>query len=190
MKKTIIIIPVALSVFCLLLALMTGCRTQTLSEAALSGNLAGVKRQLDRGTDINTKDPDGWTPLMVAADQGKLEVVKILLDRGADVNVKDAYGWTPLMLALEHEPTVRILVAKGADVNAKNSHGLTPLMLAVRRGYTEVADFLKKHGAKELPDPSAEGSGGQNAATDKDYVPPQFGSDQSPAKQGRGHGRH
>src|ERR1017187_4888420 len=100
-------IPIALGVVCLLLGLAAGCRTQTLHEAVLSGNLAGVKRQLDRGADINAKGPDGWTPLMLAADKGKLEVVKILLDRGADVNAKDADGWTPLMLAVEHEPTVR-----------------------------------------------------------------------------------
>ena len=71
MKKTLI--PVVLSVACLLLGLVAGCRTQTIHEAALSGNLAGVERQLNRGTDINAKDPDGWTPLMLAAQKGKLK---------------------------------------------------------------------------------------------------------------------
>ncbi|HUS72384.1 MAG TPA: ankyrin repeat domain-containing protein [Sedimentisphaerales bacterium] len=44
---------------------------------------------------------------------------------------------------------VELLIAKGVDVNAKNNRGQTPLDIAVKRGHTEIAELLRKHGAKE-----------------------------------------
>jgi ankyrin repeat protein len=44
---------------------------------------------------------------------------------------------------------VRQLIEKGADVNAKNVFGSTPLLLAAEVGHKDVAELLKKHGAKE-----------------------------------------
>jgi len=38
---------------------------------------------LSRGFDINSKDSNGETPLMIAAADGKAEALKYLLSRGA-----------------------------------------------------------------------------------------------------------
>lgn len=43
---------------------------------------------------------------------------------------------------------VELLIAKGADVNAKNNKGKTPLQVAVDLNRREMADLLKKHGAR------------------------------------------
>ena len=53
-----------------------------------------VDRWLDRGADINTKDPGGNTLLMLAAssDSIPVEAVKTLIARGADVNARNAEG--------------------------------------------------------------------------------------------------
>ncbi len=61
---------------------------QQLIEAARSSDVAAVKSLLDKGADVNPKDKDGATPLMVAVQQGHLTVVNVLLARGADVNGK------------------------------------------------------------------------------------------------------
>uniref|UniRef100_UPI0026312A47 ankyrin repeat domain-containing protein n=1 Tax=uncultured Brachyspira sp. TaxID=221953 RepID=UPI0026312A47 len=57
------------------------------------------KYLLDKCADINAKDNDGKTALMLASSNGDLEVVKLLIDKGADVNAKDDYNRTALMLA-------------------------------------------------------------------------------------------
>ena len=44
---------------------------------------------------------------------------------------------------------VELLIAKGADVNVRTKGGRTPLDLAKRRGYTEIIELLREHGAKE-----------------------------------------
>ena len=44
---------------------------------------------------------------------------------------------------------VRQLIAKSADVNAKDDMGVTPLGFAAGKGHKDVAELLKKHGAKE-----------------------------------------
>lgn len=50
---------------------------------------------------INVKDPQGNTPLHVAAEKGNLEIVKDLIDRGADIEV-EAQGKKPLYVAFEN----------------------------------------------------------------------------------------
>jgi ankyrin repeat protein len=70
-----------------------------LHEAAQSGRLAGVKRCLDQGIDLNVKDDQGRSPLHYAAQEGHLQVAALLLARGAAPNLADQYNQVPLHLA-------------------------------------------------------------------------------------------
>ncbi len=67
-------------------------------NAALSGRLAGVQAQLDKGVDVNVKDEDGYTPLHWAATK---EIAELLIAEGADVNAKDEDGETLLDWAID-----------------------------------------------------------------------------------------
>jgi uncharacterized protein len=67
-----------------------------LIEAAKKGNANTVRALLDRGADVNAKNKDGFTVLMVA---GNAEIVRLLIDKGADVNAKDNSGRTASGLA-------------------------------------------------------------------------------------------
>src|SRR5205085_923755 len=71
---------------------------------------------------IRQTDPEGNTPLHIAAASGWAEVVKTLLDAGADPNAKNKAGWTPLFAALEaprwgQGAVVNLLVSKGASTD-------------------------------------------------------------------------
>jgi ankyrin repeat protein len=47
-------------------------------------------------------------------------------------------------------PVIKMLVSKGADLNAANSYGDSPLEAAAETGHTDVAVFLKAHGASQI----------------------------------------
>ena len=87
-----------------------------------------IRAMLQRGANVNVKNPEGRTPLMLAANDEYADMVPLLLERGADVNARDSRGVTPLIYAA-HSPTLaRLLLQQGADVNARSHEGTTPLI--------------------------------------------------------------
>src|SRR5882757_8818807 len=77
-----------------------------------------------------TRNEDGWTPLMRAAAYGTAAEVRELLKKGSDPNAKNASGATALLFAITDEAKVRALLDKGADVNIQTRQGRTPLHAA------------------------------------------------------------
>lgn len=112
--------------------------------AAYNGDIAGVRRLLATGADINATDDRGTTALMCAVIGQASATAKLLIDKGAAINAKDTRGWTALMydLALNGLHTVGTasrLLAKGADADVVASDGETALMLAARNfSYREL----------------------------------------------------
>jgi hypothetical protein len=72
---------------------------ETLVTAAYQGNLDVLKTLFEKGADVNAKDHDGYTPLMMAAINGQYDVVKLLIDYGVDINAKQKDGKTALSFA-------------------------------------------------------------------------------------------
>jgi predicted Zn-dependent protease len=70
-----------------------------LFDAIEQGRTDEVTRLLDGGQNINSRDENGWTPLIAAANQGQTEIVQLLLARGADASLKDYEGYTALRYA-------------------------------------------------------------------------------------------
>ena len=55
-----------------------------------------VKLLLEKGAELETKDKDSRTPLLLAAGKGQEAVVKLLLEKGAELETKDNNGRMPL----------------------------------------------------------------------------------------------
>ncbi|XP_002737915.1 fibronectin type 3 and ankyrin repeat domains protein 1-like [Saccoglossus kowalevskii] len=65
----------------------------------LGGNTEVAKTLINAGANVNTKDNDGKTPLMIAALNGHLSLVELLIQKGADVHVKNEFGKTAIDFA-------------------------------------------------------------------------------------------
>ena len=64
------------------------------------------------------------------------------------------------MTANGHKEIVELLLAEGADVNVKANSGTqlhTPLDVTIKQKHAEIADLLRKHGAKTSDELKAEG---------------------------------
>eukprot|EP00929_Paragymnodinium_shiwhaense_P074969 TRINITY_DN38339_c0_g1_i1.p1 TRINITY_DN38339_c0_g1~~TRINITY_DN38339_c0_g1_i1.p1 ORF type:complete len:1321 (-),score=384.28 TRINITY_DN38339_c0_g1_i1:624-4586(-) len=117
----------------------------TLIEMARTGTAADIFKHMQSGEDdVDLKDGNGMTPLIVAASAGRTEVVRTLCTAGANVDVPDSGGCTALHQAARggHADVVRCLCAAGADRNKKDLSQLTPLFLAANLGNTEVVRML------------------------------------------------
>src|SRR6185436_12936439 len=71
-------------------------RMDLLTEAVIKGHADLVKLLLERGTNANTRNASGSTPLHDAALKGQKEVTTVLLEHGADITAKNADGALPL----------------------------------------------------------------------------------------------
>jgi ankyrin repeat protein len=110
--------------------------------AAVEGNdKAKVEELIKQGVNVNTRDINGDTVLIIAARLGLGEIVDCLLDNGADVNEKDKEGWTALMKT-DNRRIAESLIKHGADVNAKDKDGWTALMIAALIGRFDIVKYL------------------------------------------------
>lgn len=116
--------------------------------AAMTADLAFLRKLLSHGADPNLPNAQRATPLMAAAGLGSLapgeeagteaeaiEAVNLLIGLGGDVNAVDDNGETAMHgAAYKSFPrVVELLAAKGARAevwNRKNKYGWTPLAIA------------------------------------------------------------
>jgi ankyrin repeat protein len=112
---------------------------------------------LRKGANIEARDEDGKTPLILAGGHGETAVVKLLLEKGAQIEAADNSGETALIWAACNCPiidmpdtadSVRLLLESGANVEARDKRGTTPLMLASAWGRTWIVKILLDSGAQ------------------------------------------
>ena len=133
-------------VFSVPLAAAAMDETEILFIAALRGEFEAVSQLVDAGVDVNAKDENGDTVLIVAAGDGLLGVVEVLLENGADVHAKnDLLGRTALHLAAlnGHPAVVELLATHGADANAEDDEGWTPVHCAALPGRDEEGNVVE-----------------------------------------------
>jgi ankyrin repeat protein len=116
-------------------------------DAAKAGNLGKYEYdELEYKADINLRDLNRNTPLMLAAANGHKDSVEFLLKKGANVNDKNDEGNTPLILAVAngHKNPVESLLKKGANVNDKNNEGNSAVHQAIIQIRIEASRGVKK----------------------------------------------
>ncbi len=127
---------------------------ELLLEAVRNKNLESVEYFLEeQGAEIEFKDADEKTGLMIAAEMNSKEIVQFLTAKGADVRAKDKNNKTAYDLATDADVkkilevaelnrilldaaqknkirTVELLIKKGANVHARDKNGNSAYDLA------------------------------------------------------------
>ena len=119
--------------------------------ACAEGDFETAMLLLRHGASVQTKDSDGWTPLMLAVGNATSRVlVKELLSHGADPNSADNEGWSVLMNASKYGDSgvIEMLLKSGANPNARDKDGASPLSVAKQFGQQNVITLLKAAGAR------------------------------------------
>lgn len=122
-----------------------------LHDAIARGDYESALKMIDRGADIEAKDPGaGASALHFAVMKGNQPLINLLVSRGADVNSRTRNGTTPLHTAVLYArlEVAEFLVGKGADVNAPSASGATPLALAIAAKNEPIAARLRELGAR------------------------------------------
>ncbi|MCL1941762.1 MAG: ankyrin repeat domain-containing protein, partial [Synergistaceae bacterium] len=132
-------------------------------ELCGTGTAREVEKAIKGGAKVNAKNPQGLTPLIVAAfGNPNMDVIPLLIKNGADIKAKGQNGYTPLMAAaLNSNPgAITALLKGGADIKAKGQNGETALMLAAAGNPNpDVITLLIKNGA----DVNAKAKNGETA---------------------------
>jgi hypothetical protein len=131
-----------------------GARVDTLAAAAGLGRLADAVRLLPAAC-----GEDRRRAMALAAQHGHVDIVRLLLDSGEDPNRYNPDGnhahSTPLHQAAlaGHDAVVRLLVERGVSLDIKDTtFRSTPLGWAIYGKKTEIAEYLRAHGAKTASD--------------------------------------
>lgn len=72
---------------------------EDLMKACAKNDANFAKLAIENGADVNFKDKNGFTPLMLAANFGNTEMVKLLAQKNADLKAESNNGDTALSLA-------------------------------------------------------------------------------------------
>lgn len=129
-----------------------------LGNAIVANDVDRVGYLLAHGAHADSRDGEGYTPLISAIRSGFVTVTTYLVAHGADANLTDRSGWTPLMWATwgDNPPLVQLLTGHGAKLDATDNEGLTPLGIAAQNGRAKAARALLDAGA-DVNAPVAQG---------------------------------
>lgn len=131
------------------------CRTRfgstPLCDAAWNSQISVLEWLVANGADVKVVTDNGVTPLSYSyRPEGYSDVIRILAAAGADVNHMGPGDLTALHSAVgeNNKKAVMVLLEKGVDPNPPSDVRLSPLALAEKKGFKEIADILREHGAR------------------------------------------
>ena len=108
------------------------------------GDREVTSKLLQDGADINVRDAQGRTPVMIATYQHNTEMVRELIQAGADINIRDSNKENPLLQAGAQGwlDILKLAIEAHADTRLTNRFGGISIIPASERGHVEVVREL------------------------------------------------
>ena len=133
-----------------LLMVGAGCKT---------GKVDSSRVEPLRQRQITDEELQAISDLHLAAEEGDLDKVKQCLKAGTDIDCvagKASFRILHKAARAGDKAMAVFLIQQRANINAWALHG-TPLDLAIKEGHADIAQLLRKHGAKTGEELKAEG---------------------------------
>ena len=143
-----------LLLLCLLAMVIPACSAAVgsadarLRDAAARGDAEAVRGALEDGADLEARDDQGRTPLLIATHGNNVDAARELIEAGADVNAKDAMQDSAYLYAGARglDEILAMTLAHGADLRSTNRYGGTALIPAAERGHVATVRTLLRAG--------------------------------------------
>jgi ankyrin repeat protein len=121
-----------------------------LMQACERGSVDMCKALIDLGADMNMKNSEGDTALLIATSLNHSDVVALLIAHGANVHCSDTHGHTTLRYAcrLGNCTVVQLLITAGVDVNQVDEQGnsiLHELLSGTTHLFTQLLTYPFTH---------------------------------------------
>jgi hypothetical protein len=102
------------------------------------------------GANLEARDRNGFTPLLIAAQNGDTLLINLLLKQGVDLYEKNYFNYNALDIAIEsnHRPAVEMLLEKGDKWTSSEKGGLNPYTIASSFGRKDIITLLEQ---KNIP---------------------------------------
>jgi ankyrin repeat protein len=116
-----------------------------LLAAVARGDAPAVRDRIAAGADLEARDPQGRTPLLLATRLDHRDIALALIAAGADVNAKDDIQDTPFLYAGAEgrdEILRAILATDRVNFEYTNRYGGTALIPAAHHGHPETVRLL------------------------------------------------
>jgi ankyrin repeat protein len=119
-----------------------------LLAAAEAGRTAEVKVLIGKGADLEARDPQGRTALLLAVAGNHVEMAEALLAAGSSPNAQAANRDTPWLLAGASGRTeiVAAMLPLKPDLGLRNRYGGNALIPACERAHVETVKLLLTSG--------------------------------------------
>lgn len=121
-----------------------------LYKAARDNNIQELKKAIYFVDDIDLREKNGWTALIIAAFNGNIEAVELLISAGANPSATNYKGTTVLMYAFSNyentrdESIFKIILQAGANPNAIDDSGKDILTYMKERGCTDLINLINQ----------------------------------------------
>lgn len=119
-------------------------RENNIIELVKQNNIDGVKKALNAGANVNTRDANNRSLLLLATISRHTEMATLLTEKGADVNLQDNIHDSPFLYAGASGQTelVKLFLANGARFDVFNRYNGSALIPACERGHVETVRLL------------------------------------------------
>ncbi|TDS13999.1 ankyrin repeat domain-containing protein [Sphingobacterium paludis] len=120
---------------------------EAIVEAVKANRLTAVKSLLKKKANVNSKDKNGKSLLLIATQSLHVEMARLLVENGADVNLQDDIFDSPFLYAgaAGYTTLVELFLRHGARFDVYNRYHGTALIPACERGHLDVVKLLSEN---------------------------------------------